>query len=505
MAVVNQFTVKDPTTIRDDILRTYKNGMQQRGILNVQVGPNTELFLKATALANELAVINANCVISNDEQMPDTAGEDGVIRVADMLDLEAQPASPSIGPIILESSAPSPVTTGAQLTDSLGQRFEVVVGGVYNPGDPITVRCLTAGIDTNHAEGDVLQWASAPPFASDKALVGPGGLVNGSPAEDVEILRQRVMGRFQTPSGSGNWPQIAEDAEKSSARVDGAVVYPAVRGPSSVDVVVTAAPTSTSKNRDVSAIVVTGEVDPYVKGKHPGHAGIVTSTVVNTPVDVVIGLTIPDTETANPPGIGGGWLDATPWPRPDGTTVFRALITSVASTTQFTVDTVEAPQAGITHVSWVSPIDWKLYSGLIVAVSGTAGAWVVTVDEPFTGLLAGTPVFPSAERMQEYLDSVFQSFAEMGPGEKTSNVSALVRGFRHPPPQVRRPYAIDATMTRPLTADFDECTAAQFFWRSDGTTNLSGPSGRLVPQVPASFGPPLIFVPNTIAFYRIPT
>jgi hypothetical protein len=159
----------------------------------------------------------------------------------------------------------------------------------------------------------------------------------------------------------------------------------------------------------------------------------------------------------------------------------------------------------VSQIAWLSPYDWKLYTALVTAVSGTSGAYVVTLDKPFPSVATGCYIWPNCQNAQTYADAVLAAFALMGPGEKTSNVSALIRGFRHPRPAAAWPYTLGSHLPNALTKAQSEIGAAQFFHRTDGTTTLTGSSGVVTPQVPASVtDPPKIFRPRHIAFYRIP-
>lgn len=504
MAEMNQFVVKDAITVRDDILRTIRNGLIGRGVASPNVGPNTDFYVSATAIGNELSVIGANAIIKCDELMPDTAVDEALDRWGAIFGLSLQGAAGSYGFIVNSSSATAPIAEGAQLQDAAGLRYEVTTGGNYDDGDLVPIRAVDVGADTNHDEGDTLQWASAPPYCADRVLVGTGGLVNGVEAETQEGLRARILAKLQSAPASGNCSHVAEITETADVRVQKAFVYPAVQGPASLDVAAVAAPTDTEKGRAIASALMTGTIAPYVEGELPEHSEVNVTTVVDVPVGVAFGLSLPEAPTASPPGPGGGWVNGTPWPAPDGSSSFRCTVTVATSSTTFTVDALTTPAVGITRIAWLSPLTWTLYTALVTAVSGTSGAYVITVDAPFVGIAVGNYIWPECENAQAYVNTVLDAFALMGPGEKTDNSSALMRGFRHPTPASSWPYSLGPHLLRPVTA-IEEVAAAQFFHRTDGTTTLTGPSGSMSPDPPAtSADAPNIFIPENIAFYRIP-
>lgn len=502
---LDEFVAKDAVTIRNDILRTIKNGLVEQGVSDPNVGPSSDFYSIATALGNELSVVSANAIVKADAQMPDTAEDDDLERITDVFDLTAQPASGSYGSVVITASATSPIATGAELTDELGQRFRVTIGGNYADEAEVPIEAISTGESTNHDAGDILTWASAPPYCSDKVTVATGGLINGADAEDSEALRERLYARLQAPPGSGNWEHVAETAEASTNSVQKAFVYPAVQGPGSCDVAVTAAPTDTNKSRQISTALLTGTVDPYTQGKLPKFGAINVTTVVDVNADVAIAISLPDAPTANPPGPGGGWLNGTAWPTPDGTTTYKSAVTAVTSTTEFTVESSTDPVANVTRIAWLSPYEWKLYTAVVTGVSGSGVTRTITIDRPFVGIAVGCYIWPECQNAQAYCDTILAAFALMGPGEKTSNASALVRGFRHPPPSVGWPYTLGPHLLNPLTKDHEEVSAAQFMYRTDGTTTVSGSAGVLTPQVAASLSAaPKQLIPRHCGIYRIP-
>lgn len=505
MAELNTFVVRDSVTIRDAILRVIRSGLIARGVENPNVTPGSDWYVQAQAFANQLTVIEANAVLKADELMPDTSTEDGLARICAVFGLSKQAAAGSLGHVVLSASTATTVTTGSQLIDGAGLAYEVVTGGIYDDEDLIPIRAVDTGTATNLTEGEALQWVTTPTFSDSKALVASGGLTNGIDAEDDEALRERLFARIQNPPRSGNATHIAEDAEASSPSVQKAFVYPAHLGPSSVGVVVVAAPTETNKSRDIDTTLLNGTIVPYVKGIYPEHAEINVTTAANVDADVAFGLTLPEAATASPPGPGGGWFDGTPWPAPDASTTWRCTVTGVTSNTVFTVDATTLPTLNVSKVCWLSPTEWKLYSAVVIGVSGTSGAYTITLDSPFTNIASGSYIWPNCQNAQTYVDAVLAAFALMGPGEKSSNPSALVRGFRHPRSAAGWPMTLGGHLTRAITNTGPEVESAQFLHRTDGTSTVTGSAGLVTPQVPAALTDPTnIFRPRHVAFYRVP-
>lgn len=512
MAELFTFTVKSAPEHRDDILRTIRAMLIRRGVSDPAVGSDSEYFVMATALANELAVCGANNIIKADEQMPDTAeddddaGTDALSRIAGIFNLSKRAASGSVGFVTFNVTAPSTVTLHAELSDEYSQTYRVTVGGTYDNGDPIPIEAKSTGKATNLPEGATLKWAgTAPAYSAPTALVAEGGLVNGADAETNEELRARIFAFFQNPPASGNWSHVAAILEESTSRVQKAFVYPAIQGAGTVHAAVTASPTSTNKSRVVASAVMTGTVTPYLVGLLPEHVDVTVTSVTDVNADLAIGLTLPEAPTASPPGPGGGWLNATPWPAPDNSSVYKAAVTAVTSTTVFSVSAASAPIAGVTRIAWLSPTDWKLYRAKVTAVgSPSGGSYPITIDTPFTGIAVDCLIWPDCTNAQAYVDAVIATFAAMGPGEKTSNASALIRGFRHPRSITSYPYTLGSHFPNALVK-LAEVATAQFLYRSDGTTTLNGASGTVAPQVPGAVtSPPNQFVPRHIAFYRLP-
>ncbi len=501
MTTIGELATKRTDEIRDDYLRTIRNGLIRRGIVDPQVGPGSDYYVRATAIANELTPLYVNSQIQADSQMPDTATGDDLIRQMALRGLAPRPASPSAGAIALDSSAATLIPALAQLVDSASQLFEVQTGGTYSAGDRVPIIAITGGAATDHAAGDVLRWVSAPPFCNSKQLVAVGRLTGGHDAEDEETSRARLLDDIQNPPGSGNWAQSNKSAEDSSPVVQKAFSMPAANGPSTLRVVVVGYASALSKSRVVDPVVMAGTVVPFVAGAFPEFTEIVTTTVTDVSTDVMVGLTLPSSPKASPSGPGGGWVDGTPWPSMlSGTTFPSGNVTAVVpGGATFTVNADTEPTDGVTHICFLDPIAWRLQRATIISHTGSTGAWVVTIDQPFANLadalaLGGTPfVFPDADAMQTYVDAFLAATALMGPGEVTSNVTVLARAYRHPLPSFSWPSSMNSQILKPVENSGDEVTDTSYFYRSTTT-----------PSVAASVtDPPKQLVPRHIGFFPI--
>lgn len=512
------YAVKSNVDVRNDILRTIKNGLISIGIPNPNVGPNSDYFLTATALGNEVAVGLANITISVDQNMPDTATGDGLDRWLNILGLSRRPAIGSSGVVTLSTSITGTtlVVTGSQLIDAVGLRYQVAVGGSYANGAPIPVAAIDTGKATNHANGDTLTWVTAPPFAASTVSVGTTGGTDGlTGGFDSEVgidepPRARLLSALQNPPKGGNSADVVLFCEQSTPIVQSAWCYPALLGPGTTFAAVAAQPqttaplSATSKSRQISATLLTGTIQPFVQGQLPEHVFSVVASVVDQPVDVAIQLSLPSAPTASPPGTGGGWLDGSPWPQSVGGTAACA-VTAVTSSTVFTVNATTAPQDGVSHIAWLAPstgtLPWTLFTAMVVSHSGTSGAYVITIDTPMPGIANGNYIWPQAAQQLNYVNAMLLAFSLMGPGEWTSNPAVKARAFRHPIPSQQWPYSLGAQQLKLIINSGPEVLDAQYIFRSattptvPATVTVDTTTGNLTSAAVN------IFVPRNLGFY----
>jgi hypothetical protein len=179
---------------------------------------------------------------------------------------------------------------------------------------------------------------------------------------------------------------VAEIAEASSPTVQKAFVYPALEGPSSMQVAVAGFATSflaiagPSAARAIAQTIVDKSFAPYIRGILPSSISVTVLTTDDIAADVAVGLSLPAAPTASPAGPGGGWLDGTPWPDAGSATAY-AFASAVTSATVITVDASTAPIDGVSRIAYVRQSNWRIYTAKVVSHTGT-GPYVVTLDTP---------------------------------------------------------------------------------------------------------------------------
>lgn len=487
--------LKSSDEIRDDICRTYRAGLINLGVESPNVTPGSDIYVLAQAIGDELEVAMANVQVMADRQMPDTAtGEDLDRLVANMPMDPRKVAQGASGFVTYSTSSATVIAAGEELTGGNGFRYAVKTTGSYANGDSIEVVGVDTGSESNLGEGETLRWVTIPPFAAATVVVETGGLDGGSDAEGDEELRARLLAVYRNPPRSGNTGDVIRLAEESSPTVQKAFAYPAPQGPGTFAIAVVAAPTSTSKARDIATATVTGTIKPYLDGNVPEHAYSIVNTVANVYTDVAIGIGIPDAKTASPSGPGGGWIDGTPWP-----TYSDALCRVVSVTTPgllFEVECNAAPVAGVTHIAWMSPLTWTLHRAKVTTVHTFTGATAhISIDTPFPGIAVDHAISPDAENIQAYFDAILSGFAKLGPGELSSTTSILAIAYRRPRVGVEWKSALGTHVLRELEEAGNEVDSAEFIYRE-----------HTAPAVPSAVtDPPKILVPNNIGLYPVQT
>jgi len=406
------------------------------------------------------------------------------------------------------------VPVGTQLIDAGGQRFQVTSGGVYANGALIPIAGIDAGAITNHVLGDVLQWVSPPPFAAAKVLVAIGGLTGGIDADSQQVLRARLLDRLKHPPTGGNWAQVTQWAEASNAAVQKCFVYPALDGPATQGVCLLgylSFDPVLKFSRGIPASV-TQQIASYVVAQAPQHANTTFTSPTSRPLpnpnlqtDVSISMTLPASLTASPPGPGGGWVDATPWPKLYGGNLYAAVFI-VTSPTQFqivgflgaagTTPKFSELLPGVTRIAWFNKASYAaggpaMVVSTVISATGSDGNVVVTIDPqaPFNGIAPGDMICPASERVEVYAQTMLASFQSLGPGQWTTDTNRLPRASRYPLTSQAWPSDLTAAQLKDMSNAGSEVLDVAYLYRTQSSPGVPADTTKC-PNVlvPGNFG-----------------
>lgn len=483
--MATNFRIKSYQEIREDFLRTYRNGLIAKGITDPDVAPGTEIYLKATAFAQAQSVVYSSLVFQDKQRMPDSAEGVELDRWCTIYGIERQPASASSGFLDFVTAAASVlIPTATELVDPNGQRFAVSSGGTFTTGQRVPIESVSTGTATNLAANVVLRWLSPPANVNSRATVATGGLIGGTDVETDAALSARLQDVIRSKPGSGNWAELNAIAEAADSSVQKSFCYPAFQGPASVLLAVVRAATETNKNRSITDALVLDAVESAATGNLPAWADIQVRTVDDVTCNVSVGLSLSD----------GQWVDASPWPIKEATGYVP--VTTATSSTELTLAADSDPIAGVSHVCWVDPSTWEVKRALVSSFTG-AGPYTITLDTPFTGIVAGDFIFPDAVRMDDYVAALLEVFGSLGPGEiadPASYAGLFPRAYRHPLPSQDYANGVGPSILRFLSNTGDEILDVAYLYRQ-----------YTAPAYPATLDDnPKILVANRLGFYPNP-
>lgn len=494
---LEEFQIKTAEEIRDDILRDRKNSYKKRtGIDIVTKGSDHEIDV--TSVSNQIYLATQSFEIKANDQMPDSAQGEALYRQAAIYGLALRAAGGSVGEAIFSAGIATPilVAQGAQLRDASGLVYQVTTGGTYSDGDLIEVEALDTGEATNLDAGELLTWVSAPAFANSAMTVN-AGLTGGTEAETDENLRSRLLDIYKNPPGGGNWSQLVLQAENSTTAVQKCFAFPACNGPSTVHLAVAGAPTKTNKTRQISNTVIANKITPAVSSVMPEYAELLITSVVDYPVSISLGLSIPDAVTSSIPGPGGGWIDAQPFPTFVSAGFTGCTFVTDTDSTHIRIQSDLPPVAGTSSMVWIRTSDWTVYRSVVQSYTiAGANLFDCVLTEPFPGIQAGDWIFPDAENIDSYIDSLLSVFAGLGCGEKTDSATLLPRAFRRPLKSQSWSSDFGLIQLKFIENTGDEVFNVTYLYRSV--------LGGITPLPTNVTDGPYIFTPLNIGFYPNP-
>jgi hypothetical protein len=494
---------KNSAELRDAFLRDIRLAAIDTGIVEEPpTQPGTDWFLLGEASSRLALQAMAGVLVSDRDRSIITATGSSLEQQRQAAGLPELPAAGSSGKLIPDILGSTTIVNGSGLVLPNGLRAQVV--GTYvnpQPLDEIDIEAIDVGAATNLAAGEVVRFVSPPINVGVEAKVSSGSpLTGGTDAETPEALRQRLLNASRNKPAGGNWADIRGIVLDNLGSVQDCYVYPALGGPSTCKVV--PVKDFDVANNDYSRSVTSSTLES-VRSLLFARLSIGNQNVVQAAADelrdVTILVELPESSLSG--GNGQGWTDQVPWPQLEVADANDVMITSVASDSNITVDaeTSTAPIPGQTTIAWWSIPDRKFYTALVTAVSGSAGAWVLTLDRPLRGKGGAGPqasdyICPAAQNLGKYGSSWIDLFRAFGPGQNTSDNDLLPRSLRRPFVSTEDRSSLTSTALTSMVQRHPEITDIAF----------GHISGSTVPTVPATVDDaPNVLVPYRFAVYPI--
>lgn len=496
--------VPDIEDMRDDMLSDLELGAIDYGVTAPPIEPGTDWYSLAVAEANLHSITCQNMRLADDDTTPITATDTKLDDWRESIGTPEIVPTGARGRVIVETTGSASILKDEQLTSN-GKRYKIAETylNVAN-NDEIECQAVDTGEDTNLAPGAKLEFITTPTNVKKTVTVSKTEpLQGGLSVEDDERKRDRTLNDLRTVPGAGNWGHLRKLALESSPAVQGAYVYPALGGPSSVKVVVTQAfnPSIKDFTRSPSDTLVEIVRQAIQVGSDetkaaPDMAEIVVQGAADESLSVSLTVDIPDSVLSG--GDGTGWTDSTVWPDLNGDTYVA--VTAVTDSKSFTVGalTTTSPIAGQTHIAWWSPTDQEFVTRLVISVSGSAGAWVLGVDQPFaandgTIIEVGDYISPGATNLASYGKTWREILEALGPGENTSASARLPRARRRPFTDAQDSPSLNASQTRKLQNTHTEIQDISYSYRSATTATVPG----------AVATAPNVLVLDNLGFYEL--
>ena len=599
MSSLSNFVIPSSSQILNQLLLDYQAQAAANGF-TVAINPGSEIYIRFSSLANQLAVQNNIYLQSLNASMVDASTGSDLDRLALQFGLVRRGATSAQGFFSLISAAPQTLTTTMTLSGTNGLLYQVSQNGIYQPQGPnqpgyVPVVSVDTGSQTNLSVGTILNWVTLPPNTQSTAPVAIA-ITGGTDQEDDATLRARLINVLQNPAGAGNAAQLVRIAQSVDPLVQGAFVYSNYNGAGTQLIALTSYQTTSYIGRDLPHVATdnsqslqllsppynintlpntnypvtppnnqainigqnlandTSSIFGQIAASFANPYATAVTTVNNAPVNIALSVSLPYPVGAPTNGTGGGWLDFTTFPNPDGKWIgangstgyvvpqivsVTGLVSSTATTPAGFQITIAAatgnitpsdgyctkPTAGITHISWINRSDaletgWiPVTATILYALSNNNNTWTLILDTPLTfadgydfygnsGPVAGPVpgsvgdyIFPASTNISAYLSNVLTSFAQLGPGQVTTTQGLLALGAaRVPSPTSTYASIIGPQFLQNITANNNEVFDAAFYYNgATDSSNIYYNSGS--PGNPAAGAPPAIWIPYQLGFY----
>lgn len=485
--------------IRDAILADYRLTMILLTGQEPAVQPGTEMWCWATGHAGLAMLEFSNIELSRDAITPLNATGQDLENWRLALGLPEVKPSPSTGRIVVSVIGTSSLNDGEPFTLPNGLRGKV--SGTWaglTEGSEVDVVTIDVGSAAVFDGGTIVRFVAPPLNINNAAMVSKSSpLRGGVDTENDDRKRTRVLNTLANKPGGGNWGQFRQVALDALASVQDCYVYPALGGPGSVKVV-PVRDFDTTRNEFTRALSsgALNIVRTAIYNQMPDGIEIVVEASADQLLDATLLVTLPNSSQFG--GNGNGWVDQAPWPPLVLADAGKVTVSGLASSTQITVaaNTAVLPLTGQTHIMWWSPVDRKFRKFLVTALSGSTGAYVLTLDRPLvaddgTAVAVGDFICPAAVNSDAYGTSWVASMRALGPGENTADINRLPRALRHPYVADEDPSAISFLTLKSFKGNMSEVTDLAF-----GYLSVTAPTVPVAVNLPVN-----VLVPRHFGIY----
>lgn len=484
--------------IRDMLLTDIRFEMLKTSGVEPAVSEGSDNWAWATAHASIAMLQFSNIELSRDAITPLNATGQDLENWRIALGLPEVKPSSAAGKIVLTVTGVASVLDGEPIVLANGLRAQVVSNwlGVTNLSE-VDAIAIDVGSRTNQPGGAKVRFATAPTNVSQDATISKTfPFTGGFDAESDNRKRTRVLNAIANKLAAGSWPQIRGLVLDNHGGIQDCFVYPALGGPASVKVVpvVDYDTDNGIYSRAVNAATL-ASIRNTVYSNMPDSVEFVIEASANQTLDLALQVTVPNSSLDG--GDGSGWLDSRPFPALQ-TGETRVFVNGFSTTTGISVSSLDplGPIANLTHVAWWSPVDRKFRAFLVTAVSGAAGGWLISVEQPMvaddgTPVAPGDFICPAAVHSDAYGKSWISVMRKIGIGENTADAGRLPRAQRQPSTADESPANVSFKTLKAFQQGNDEI--------SDISVVYSSALSPTIPPLASS--PPAVLVPRHFAIY----
>lgn len=402
--------------------------------LNTATGSDDEM--RASALALQIAPIEANAAAVSSEIVPSTASVVGLARWASLLAITRDPASAAVVLWRVLSTTPSTLLTfgssvlavaatgiayapnAASATTSAGT---VEIGGTAYYYVDVPCTADTTGTDGNVSANTLATWSSAPagaaPLAQAQSTTTPG-----VDEETLEAWRTRIISRMQERPASGNRADW-DDWIRAVTAVEDVYVYPLLHstlGTKTLGAVTVLPLLAVQGDSVTSSRIPNGakltQIKGYIEGTYTAAGAATTTGTQLRPVTIdsddyfVLAASTVDQNIDVQLVLSSAY--AFPW---TGTMATDA----ASSTTSLVVTGDQTAKNGKAALVYVGTDDIRGGYQVVTLPTGVFATGVTTFDltaTPLNGVPGGN-VYPAPPNWAALRTAIFALFDALGPGD----------------------------------------------------------------------------------------